>query len=91
MVPAPIYGALRDHYQEMLVRENLHKRYVWNDDFLQTNNYPGTYDSFMVIRVVEFSSGGYKIRKIFAEESTYPKRKLLNFENWGVGKNWASL
>ena len=27
----------------------------------------------MVIRVVEFSSGGYKIRKTFALESTYPK------------------
>ena len=26
-----------------------------------------------VIRVVEFSSGGYKIKKIFAYESTYPK------------------
>ena len=26
-----------------------------------------------VIRVVEFSSGGYKIWKIFAYESTYPK------------------
>ena len=45
-IPAPIYGALRDHFQEMLVRENLHKRYVWNDDFLQTNNYPGIYYSF---------------------------------------------
>ena len=27
----------------------------------------------MAVRVVEFSSGGYKIRNIFAEESTYPK------------------
>ena len=27
----------------------------------------------MAIRVVEFSSGGYKIRKIFAKKSTYPK------------------
>jgi len=26
----------------------------------------------MAIRVVEFSNGGYKIRKIFAKESTYP-------------------
>ena len=26
----------------------------------------------MAIPVVEFSSGGYKIRKIFAKESTYP-------------------
>jgi hypothetical protein len=26
---------------------------------------------YMAIRVVEFSNGGYKIRKIF-EESTYP-------------------
>ena len=27
----------------------------------------------MVIWVVEFSSGGYKIRKIFAYNSTYPE------------------
>ena len=27
----------------------------------------------MVIKVVKFSSGRYKIRKIFASESTYPK------------------
>ena len=27
----------------------------------------------MAIRVLEFSSGGYKIGKIFAYESTYPK------------------
>ena len=27
----------------------------------------------MVIPVVEFSREGYKIRKIFAQESTYPK------------------
>ena len=27
----------------------------------------------MAIWVVEFSNGGYKIRKIFALESTYPK------------------
>ena len=32
----------------------------------------------MEIRVVEFSNGGYKIRKIFAEESTYPK-KIIEF------------
>ena len=37
----------------------------------------------MAIRVVEFSSGGYKIRKIFAQEST---RKFLNFENWTNGE-----
>jgi hypothetical protein len=27
----------------------------------------------MAVQVVKFSSGGYKIRKIFAQESTYPK------------------
>ena len=32
----------------------------------------------MAIRVVEFSSGGYKIRKIFALESTYPK-EIIEF------------
>ena len=30
----------------------------------------------MAIRVVEFSNGGYKIRKIFALESTYPKEMI---------------
>ena len=29
--------------------------------------------SKMAIRVVEFSNGEYKIRKIFAKQSTYPK------------------
>ena len=32
----------------------------------------------MAIHVVEFSNGGYKIRKIFAYESTYPK-KIIEF------------
>ena len=34
----------------------------------------------MVIRIVELSSGGYKIRKIFAEKSTYPK-EIIEFLN----------
>ena len=33
----------------------------------------------MAIRVVEFSSGGYKIRKIF-HKNQHTRRKLLNFE-----------
>ena len=32
----------------------------------------------MGIGVVKFSSGGYKIRKIFAQESTYPK-EIIEF------------
>ena len=39
----------------------------------------------MVMWVVEFLSGGYKIRKIFAWESTYPK-EILEFwklVQWG--------
>ena len=38
---------------------------------------------YMVIQVVEFSKGGYKIRKIFAQESTYPKDIFdkINFLN----------
>jgi hypothetical protein len=32
----------------------------------------------MAIRVVEFSNRGYKIRNIFAEESTYPK-EIIEF------------
>ena len=33
----------------------------------------------MVIQVVEFSNGGYKIRKIFAYESAYVKE--IHFSN----------
>ena len=36
----------------------------------------------LVIRDIKFSREGYKIRKIFAYQSTY----LLNFENWCIGK-----
>ena len=32
----------------------------------------------MVTRVVEFSSGGYKIGMIFAQKSTYPK-EIIKF------------
>jgi hypothetical protein len=32
----------------------------------------------MAIRVVEFSSGGYKIRKIFAKKSTC-KKEIIEF------------
>ena len=32
----------------------------------------------MVIRVVELSSGGYKIRKFFVEKLTYPK-EIIEF------------
>ena len=39
----------------------------------------------MAIRVVEFSNGGYKIRKIFAKNQ-HTQRKLLNFENWVNGE-----
>ena len=35
----------------------------------------------MVIRVVEFSNGGYKIRKIFAKESTYSKEIIEFWES----------
>ena len=39
----------------------------------------------MALPVMEFQDQGYKIRKIFAWKSTYPKEKLLNFENWTNG------
>ena len=35
------------------------------------------------MRVVKFSNGGYKIKKVFDKELTYSK--LLNFENWVNG------
>ena len=40
---------------------------------------------FMTIRVVEFSNGGYKIRKILPKNQQTQK-KLLNFENWVHGE-----
>jgi hypothetical protein len=39
----------------------------------------------MVIWVVKFSIGGYKIIKIFASESKYPK-EILNLENLRSGE-----
>ena len=39
----------------------------------------------MAIRVVEFSNGGYKIRKILPKNQ-HTQRKLLNFENWVSGE-----
>ena len=38
----------------------------------------------MAIRVVEFSNGGYKIRKVFAKESTSSK-EIIEFKNWISG------
>ena len=35
----------------------------------------------MAIRVVEFSNGGFEIRKI-SPKNQHPQRKLLSFENW---------
>ena len=35
----------------------------------------------IAIQVVEFSNGAYKIRKIFAKKSTYPK-DIIEFKNW---------
>jgi hypothetical protein len=32
----------------------------------------------VAIQVVEFSNGGYKIKKVFAEESTYSK-EIIEF------------
>ena len=42
--------------------------------------------SVMAIRVAEFSSGGYKIRKIFLPKNHQTQRKLLNFEFWIKGE-----
>ena len=45
--------------------------------------------STMAIQVVEFSNGGYKIRKIFASESTYPK-EIINFKILIFASYWGS-
>ena len=39
----------------------------------------------MVVRVVEFSSGGTKIKR-FLPQSQHTQRKLLNLENWCNGE-----
>ena len=47
----------------------------------------------MVVRVVEFSSGGKKL-EIFLPKNQHTQRKLEDFENWYSGqavKNWASF
>jgi hypothetical protein len=43
------------------------------------------YMMIMVIRVVEFSSGGTKLEKHFPKDQQ-TQRKILNFENWCNGK-----
>ena len=39
----------------------------------------------MVVRVVEYSSGGTKLERILPKNQ-HTHRKLLNFENWDNGK-----
>ena len=40
----------------------------------------------MAMRVVEFSSGGYKVRKFFAKESTYQKEIIEFWINGELSK-----
>ena len=40
----------------------------------------------MVIRVVEFSRGGYTKSERFLPKNQHTQRKLLNFENWCNGE-----
>ena len=47
----------------------------------------------MAIRAVKFSSGGYKIRKILAKESTYPKEIIefwINGELSKIGHHFSN-
>jgi hypothetical protein len=39
----------------------------------------------MAIQVVEFSSGGTKLKRFFPKNQ-HSQRKLLNFENWCNGE-----
>ena len=39
---------------------------ISEDQLIEVSSFPNN----MAVRVVKFSSGGYKIRKIFAQEST---------------------
>ena len=56
---------------------------IWSDAPIYT----------MAIQIVEFSSGGYKIRKIFALESTYPKEIIefwINDELSKIGHQFSN-
>ena len=47
----------------------------------------------MAVRVVQFSNGEYKIRSIFAKESTY-RKEIIEFRElvwWGAVKNWTVI
>ena len=48
---------------------------------MRIKNSNDTFMNSMAIRVVEFSNGGYKIRK-----NQHTQRKLLNLENWVNGE-----
>ena len=41
--------------------------------------------TFMAIRVVKFSNGGYEIKRLLPKNQ-HTQRKLLNFENWVNGE-----
>ena len=45
----------------------------------------GSMAGTMAIRVVKFSSGGYKLER-FLPKNQHTQRKLLNFENWVNGE-----
>ena len=42
---------------------------------------------------VEFSNGGYKIRKVFATDNGHPERAFFQkFKSFGLGQtNWAEI
>ena len=44
----------------------------------------------MAILVLEFSTGSTKSERVLPKNQ-HTQRKLLNFENWGGVKTWASL
>ena len=71
MLPARLLGFLKKFLPTLLLRPLI--------DFY---NFQPT---LMVVRVVEFSSWGYKIWKIFAKNQ-HTQKKLLNFENWCNGE-----
>ena len=69
-------GELYDATRDVLLIKNLYSRETIENSSTDLESKSAIYS--MAIRVVEFSNRGYKIRKVFALESTYSK-EIIEF------------
>ena len=69
-------GELYDATRDVLLIKNLYSRETIENNSTDLESKSAIYS--MAIRVVEFSNRGYKIRKVFALESTYSK-EIIEF------------